>query len=43
MDYGAAAPAYIDAFFLNIQWETVAVRMEKAVKAHTLLTAGTVR
>lgn len=43
MDYGAAAPAYIDAFFLNIQWEAVAVRMEKAVKAHTLLTAGTVR
>ena len=27
MDYGAAAPKYIDAFFANIQWEAVAKRL----------------
>lgn len=27
MDYGAAAPRYIDAFFSNIQWDAVAKRM----------------
>jgi Fe-Mn family superoxide dismutase len=27
MDYGAAAAKYIDAFFVNIQWETVAQRL----------------
>jgi superoxide dismutase len=32
MDYGAAAPAYVDAFFRNIHWETVGVRMDKAHK-----------
>jgi superoxide dismutase, Fe-Mn family len=26
MDYGAAAAKYIDAFFANIQWDTVAKR-----------------
>jgi Fe-Mn family superoxide dismutase len=26
MDYGAAAPRYIDAFFTNIQWDAVAKR-----------------
>jgi len=26
MDYGAAAPKYIDAFFANIQWDSVAKR-----------------
>lgn len=30
MDYGAAAGKYIDAFFKNIQWETVASRIESA-------------
>jgi len=30
IDYGAAAAKYIDAFFQNIQWETVAARLEKA-------------
>ena len=30
MDYGAAAGKYIDAFFRNIQWETVARRIEVA-------------
>jgi len=29
MDYGAAAAKYIDAFFSNIQWETVAARLAK--------------
>jgi Fe-Mn family superoxide dismutase len=27
MDYGAAAAKYIDAFFANINWETVASRL----------------
>jgi len=27
MDYGAAAPRYIDAFFTNIQWDAVAKRL----------------
>jgi len=27
MDYGAAAAKYIDAFFQNVQWETVAQRL----------------
>jgi len=26
MDYGAAAARYIDAFFVNLQWDTVASR-----------------
>jgi superoxide dismutase len=28
MDYGAAAARYIDAFFLNVDWERVAGRLE---------------
>lgn len=28
MDYGAAAGKYVDAFFQNIQWETVAQRLD---------------
>ena len=32
MDYGAAAGKYIDAFFNNIQWDTVASRIETAQK-----------
>jgi superoxide dismutase, Fe-Mn family len=27
MDYGAAAPKYIDAFFANVQWDAVAKRL----------------
>ena len=27
MDYGAAAAKYIDAFFANIQWDTVEGRL----------------
>ena len=35
MDYGAAAAKYIDAFFSNIQWDRVTVRLEKtASPAH---------
>jgi Fe-Mn family superoxide dismutase len=30
MDYGAAAAGYIDAFFANINWETVAARLAVA-------------
>lgn len=37
MDYGAAAPAYIDAFFRNIQWDIVAFRLEKALQARALI------
>lgn len=40
MDYGAAAPAYIDAFFRNLQWEAVSARLDKALKAQALWTAG---
>lgn len=32
MDFGAAAAKYIDAFFQNIQWETVAARIETLPK-----------
>ena len=33
MDYGAAAARYIDAFFRNILWETVAERLAHAQRA----------
>jgi Fe-Mn family superoxide dismutase len=33
MDYGAAAAKYIDAFFRNIRWETVAERFAHAQHA----------
>ena len=33
MDFGAAAAKYIDAFFQNIQWDTVAARMATLPKA----------
>jgi Fe-Mn family superoxide dismutase len=33
IDYAAAAPKYIDAFFQNIDWETVNGRLEAAEKA----------
>jgi superoxide dismutase, Fe-Mn family len=35
MDYGAAAAQYIDAFFKNIQWETVAARIAALPQART--------
>ncbi|MCI0516365.1 MAG: Fe-Mn family superoxide dismutase [Woeseiaceae bacterium] len=37
MDYGAAAPAYVDAFFRNIKWQVVAARWEKAHKSRAIL------
>lgn len=33
MDYGAAAPKYIDAFFANIRWDEVSQRYERALAA----------
>ena len=33
MDYGAAAAKYIDAFFRNIRWESVAQRLAQAQRA----------
>lgn len=43
MDYGAAAPAYVDAFFRNIHWETVSARLDKALQARAVWLAGGVR
>lgn len=43
MDYGAATPAYVDAFFRNIHWETVAARLDKALKARTVWSEGVMR
>lgn len=40
MDYGAKATAYLDAFFKNIHWETVAIRLDNAVKLRPLWLAG---
>ena len=34
MDYGAAAPKYIDAFFANLRWDEVAHRYDRALAAH---------
>lgn len=39
LDYGAAAAKYIDAFLLNVNWETVNHRFVKARKAKSLLLA----
>jgi Fe-Mn family superoxide dismutase len=36
MDYGAAAPAYVDAFFRNINWDCVGVRLQKARRMLTI-------
>ncbi len=35
MDYGAAAAKYVDAFFRNIDWETVERRYAQALRAAT--------
>jgi superoxide dismutase, Fe-Mn family len=40
VDYGAATAAYVDAFFRNIHWETVAARLDKALRARALWAAG---
>jgi Fe-Mn family superoxide dismutase len=39
MDYGAAAAKYIDAFFLNVKWDEVNKRLERAKKAAAALRA----
>lgn len=39
MDYGAAAAKYIDAFFVNIQWDEVNRRLEQAHLLHRQLHA----
>src|SRR5438034_22826 len=36
IDYGAAAPKYVDAFFQNLNWDTVNARLEAAEKAAAL-------
>jgi superoxide dismutase, Fe-Mn family len=36
IDYGAAAPKYIDAFFQNVNWDAVNGRLETAEKAGAL-------
>jgi superoxide dismutase, Fe-Mn family len=36
IDYGAAAPKYIDAFFHNLDWDVVNARLEAAEKAVVL-------
>ena len=33
MDFGAAAARYIDAFFVNVNWDTVNARLERAMRA----------
>jgi len=39
MDYGAAAAKYIDAFFLNVNWDEVNRRYEHGQKVQTVLNA----
>jgi superoxide dismutase, Fe-Mn family len=39
LDYGAAAAKYVDAFFMNIHWDEVARRHQRAVKAWRALRA----
>jgi Fe-Mn family superoxide dismutase len=40
MDFGAAVPRYLDAFFANIQWDEVNRRFERAQRAVALLRAN---
>jgi superoxide dismutase, Fe-Mn family len=39
LDYGAAAAKYIDAFFLNVNWDEVNHRLDRATKAAAALKA----
>ena len=39
MDFGAAAPRYVDAFFANIRWDEVDRRLERALRASALLSS----
>jgi Fe-Mn family superoxide dismutase len=43
MDYGAAAAAYVDAFFRNLHWEAASARLDAALKARALWVAGAAR
>ncbi|KJV05645.1 superoxide dismutase [Methylocucumis oryzae] len=43
MDYGAGAAQYIDAFWLNIHWDTVSTRLDKALKMREVWLAGGAR
>lgn len=40
MDFGAAVPRYLEAFFANIQWDEVNRRLERAQRAVAALKAG---
>jgi Fe-Mn family superoxide dismutase len=33
MDFGAAAARYLDAFFVNVKWDEVNHRLERALAA----------
>lgn len=37
MDFGAAVPRYLDAFFANVQWDEVNRRLETAVRVRAVL------
>ena len=37
IDFGAAVPRYLDAFFANIKWDEVNRRLERAQRAATIL------
>jgi Fe-Mn family superoxide dismutase len=39
LDSGAAAPKYIDAFFVNVRWDEVNRRYERALAAAKTLRA----
>jgi Fe-Mn family superoxide dismutase len=39
LDFGAAAPKYIDAFFANLRWDEVNRRYERALAAAKALRA----
>jgi Fe-Mn family superoxide dismutase len=40
MDFGAAVPRYIDAFFANLNWDVVNARLERAQRIHTTMRGG---
>jgi len=39
MDFGAAAPKYVDAFFVNVHWDEVNRRLARALSAASVLQA----
>jgi Fe-Mn family superoxide dismutase len=41
IDFGAAVARYIDAFFVNVNWDVVNARLERAQQACTKLREGT--